>query len=80
MRALRFNLLRGGSGGLDHLELMARRDHECVGWHIEIYADSSRLEELALLIKSLPQVSIDHLGLTKSGLSLLLGLAEHGAL
>lgn len=78
VRALRFNLQRGGSEGLDQLERFARRVHECVGWHVELYADSSHLGECASLIKSLPCISVDHLGLSKTGLPILLDLAEHG--
>ena len=39
---------------------------------------SSHLRECASLITSLPCVSVDHLGLSKAGLPILLDLAEHG--
>lgn len=78
VRALRFNLRRGGSEGLEQLDRMARRVFDCVGWHTELYMDSRHLDECVSVIRNLPLVSIDHLGLSKHGLALLLNLAEHG--
>jgi predicted TIM-barrel fold metal-dependent hydrolase len=78
VRALRFNLKRGGSEDVAHLEAMARRVHEVVGWHVELYADSAELAGLYGTLVSLPAVSIDHLGLTGTGLNILLKLAENG--
>ncbi|MET0103336.1 MAG: amidohydrolase family protein [Sedimenticola sp.] len=76
--ALRFNLRRGGSEGARHLEQMARRVHEMVGWHVELYIDSRELQAFHPLLISLPRVSIDHLGLSKDGLAILLKLVEQG--
>lgn len=78
VRAIRFNLRRGGSEDVMHLDRMARRVHELVGWHVELYADSERLAELYSSIVSLPSVSIDHLGLSEGGMELLLRLVEKG--
>ena len=79
VRAVRFNLRRGGSAGLDQVEAMARRVYEVAGWHVEFYADAAALEPHLPLLKSLPQIAVDHLGLTAQGLTNLLKLAGHGA-
>jgi predicted TIM-barrel fold metal-dependent hydrolase len=78
VRALRFNLKRGGSEDVHHLEAMARRVHELVGWHVELYVDSRELEGLYDMLVSLPSCSVDHLGLAKEGFGTLLRLAERG--
>jgi len=78
VRAVRFNLKRGGSEDVKHLDSMARRVHETVGWHIELYADAKDLGDLYETLVALPAVVIDHLGLSKEGLPLLLKMAEHG--
>jgi predicted TIM-barrel fold metal-dependent hydrolase len=78
VRALRFNLQRGGSEEVAQLDRMARRVHDLVGWHVELYADASTLAGLRRTLLALPAVSIDHLGLTRVGLPTLLQLAERG--
>ena len=78
IRALRFNLKRGGSEQLDQLESLAMRVHEQVGWHAELYIDSRELAGLEQRLRRLPALSIDHLGLSQDGLPSLLRLAEHG--
>lgn len=78
VRAVRFNIRRGGSEDMRHLEKMAHRIHELVGWHIELYVDSRELADLFETLVSLPAVSIDHLGLSKAGFPTLLRLAEKG--
>jgi predicted TIM-barrel fold metal-dependent hydrolase len=78
VRAVRFNVKRGGSEEIHHLESMARRVHELVRWHIELYVDSTELADLFETLVSLPAVSIDHLGLSKAGFPTLLKLAEMG--
>lgn len=78
VRALRFNLKRGGSEQLDQLESLARRVYDCVGWHSELYIDSRELAPLRERLLRLPALSIDHLGLSHEGLPTLLRLAEHG--
>lgn len=78
VRALRFNLKRGGSEEVAHLDALARRVHEVVGWHVELYVDSAELAGLYGTLTALPAVSIDHLGLSGTGLNTLLKLAEKG--
>ena len=78
VRAVRFNLKRGGSGDERHLDDMARRVHELAGWHVELYVDARELDGLFETLVELPAVSIDHLGLSKEGFGTLLRLAERG--
>jgi len=78
VRAVRFNLKRGGSEGLQHLDPLARRVYELARWHVELYIDAKDLGELYPTVAALPAVSIDHLGLSREGLPLLLKLAERG--
>ena len=78
VRAVRFNVKRGGSEDIRHLEKFARRVHQLVGWHTELYVDSNELADLFDTLVSLPAVSIDHLGLSKAGFPTLLKLAERG--
>lgn len=78
VRGIRFNVKRGGSEDIRHLDAMARRVHELAGWHTELYVDSTDLAALYPVLSELPAVSIDHLGLSKAGFSDLLRLAEKG--
>jgi predicted TIM-barrel fold metal-dependent hydrolase len=78
VRAIRFNLKRGGSEGIENLERFAKRVYETVGWHIELYVDSKDLADLHQILSALPSVCIDHLGLSGEGLSNLLLLVEKG--
>jgi len=78
VRAVRFNLKRGGSEGVERLDDLARRVHEIAGWHVELYIDSRHLTELYCILVALPSVSIDHLGLSRAGFDTLLKLVEHG--
>ncbi len=78
VRAVRFNLKRGGSEEVNHLDSLARRVHELVGWHVELYVDSRELAALYSVLIALPAVSIDHLGLSSEGFSTLLKLVENG--
>jgi predicted TIM-barrel fold metal-dependent hydrolase len=79
VRALRFNLRRGGPQAVRHLDSMARRAHEVVGWHVELYADSTELAEIYATLRALPSVSIDHLGLSRAGFGTVRRLVEQGA-
>ena len=79
VRAVRFNIQRGGFESPENLERLAKRVHEIAGWHAELYASSDRLAELEVMLGRLPSLSIDHLGLSSSGLGTLLGLVEKGA-
>lgn len=78
VRAVRFNLKRGGSEDVRNLDRVARRIHELLGWHVELYIDSKDLADLYSALITLPAVSIDHLGLSKEGFGTLLKLAERG--
>ena len=78
VRAVRFNLRRGGSEKVEFLEPVAKRVHELVNWHVELYVDSRDLSELFDTLVSLTAVSIDHLGLSREGFNILLKLAEQG--
>lgn len=78
VRAVRFNLKRGGSETIENLESMARRVYELAGWHVELYVDAQELPGLYRTLTSLPAVSIDHLGLSKEGFTVLLKLVERG--
>ncbi|KAB1642713.1 amidohydrolase family protein [Gulosibacter chungangensis] len=79
VRAVRFNVARGGSADLDELERLTRRVHELAGWHAELYIDARSIDEdLSRRIAALPSVSIDHLGMHEDGLPNLLRLVEQG--
>ena len=78
VRAVRFNLKRGGSEEVTYLDSLARRVHELVGWHVELYVDARELASLYPVLVALPSVSIDHLGLSADGFSTLLKLVENG--
>lgn len=78
VKALRFNIKRGGSEDLSKLDYLARRVYDLVGWHSELYIDSKDLPEITATIESLPAISIDHLGLSEEGLPHLLRLADQG--
>jgi len=79
VRAVRFNIARGGSEQIHHLPTMAQRIFDLVGWHVELYVRSCDLPELYPVLIALPSVSIDHLGLTREGFPTLLKLVERGA-
>lgn len=78
VRAVRFNLFRGGSAGLADLDRLARRVHDLAGWHVELYVDAATLGDDWQKIARLPRASIDHLGMSADGLEILLRLAERG--
>lgn len=78
VRAVRFNLRRGGSEEVAHLDRLARRVYELAAWHVELYVDSRELPHLEGTLARLPAVSIDHLGLSREGFPHLLRLVERG--
>ena len=78
VRAVRFNVARGGSEHISRLDGMARRIHDRHGWHVELYIDARELPALFDTLVALPAVAIDHLGLHREGLKHLLWLAERG--
>lgn len=79
VRAVRFNLYRGGSAGVEDLDRLARRVHDVAGWHAELYVDASTIGPMFETLANLPRVSIDHLGMTQAGLPKLIELAARGA-
>jgi predicted TIM-barrel fold metal-dependent hydrolase len=78
VRAVRFNVKRGGSEALGHLEALAKRVHDIARWHVELYIDSKDLTGTHHTITRLPSVSIDHLGLSGIGFKSLINLVEKG--
>jgi predicted TIM-barrel fold metal-dependent hydrolase len=78
VRAVRFNVRRGGSAGIQDLASMAQRVYDLVRWHAELYIDSKDLDAIYDTLVKLPRISIDHLGLSKAGFPTLLKLAERG--
>ena len=78
VRAVRFNIRRGGSATLDQIEPLGRRVFDLAGWHVELYIDAADLPELMPVLSGLPKASIDHLGLSEAGLPHLLRLVERG--
>lgn len=78
VRALRFNIQRGGSEDVSKLDYFARRVHDLVGWHSELYIDAKKIPDIAERIERLPAISVDHLGLSEAGLPHLLKLVDKG--
>lgn len=78
IKALRFNVRRGGSEDLSKLDYFARRVHDLAGWHSELYIDAKELPEIQSIVEKLPAVSVDHLGLSEEGLPHLLKLVDNG--
>jgi predicted TIM-barrel fold metal-dependent hydrolase len=78
VRAVRFNLYRGGSVTLGDVDTLARRVHEVAGWHSEFYLDAAGLPELEFMLAALPQISIDHLAMSDDASGALLRLVETG--
>ena len=79
VRAVRFNLRRGLHPDLAAIDRLARRVDVLTGWHAEFYLDASDLPELMWVLRTLPRLVIDHLGLTREGLPHLLSLVAQGA-
>lgn len=79
IRAVRFNLKRGGSEKLAKMEYLSNKLFDQFGWHTELYVDSRDLNEIAGTLQNIPQYSIDHLGLSKQGIPDLLNTVENGA-
>ena len=78
VRAVRFNLKRGGSEEIGQLESMAQRVYQLFRWHVELYVDARQLGDLKSVLLRLPAVSIDHLGLSREGLPDIQSLLEKG--
>ena len=80
VRAVRFNLYRGGSATLDDVDTLARRVHDVAGWHSEFYLDAADFAELEPILAPLPQISIDHLAMSDDTHGTLLRLVESGTM
>jgi predicted TIM-barrel fold metal-dependent hydrolase len=78
VRAVRFNLFRGQIDSVDDIVAMARRVHSLAGWHSELYADAAALKPHVGTLSKLPQISVDHLGMTEAGVPVLLDLVAAG--
>jgi predicted TIM-barrel fold metal-dependent hydrolase len=78
VRAVRFNLYRGGSATLTDVDSLARRVHDLAGWHSEFYLDAGDLADLEPTLAALPQVSVDHLGMSDDPSGALLRLVDSG--
>ena len=79
IRAVRFNLYRGGSEKINKLLYFAKRIYDLCGMHIELYISGEQIIEYFDVLSQLPKFSIDHLGLTKEGSQHVLKLVEKGA-
>lgn len=78
VRAARFNLFRGRIDSVDDIVALASRVHSVAGWHAELYADAAMLKPHVGKLSKLPQLSIDHLGMTEAGVPVLLDLVAAG--
>ena len=78
MRAVRFNVFRGRIDNVDDIVALATRCHAVAGWHSEIYADAASLKPHVDKLSKLPQLCIDHLGMTEAGVPVLLDLVAAG--
>lgn len=78
IRAIRFNIYNGLVMKPSELESMAKRVYEIAGWHVDLHISSSLLDDYTPLLKKLPAITIDHLGLTQKGFDALLHLVEMG--
>jgi predicted TIM-barrel fold metal-dependent hydrolase len=78
VRAMRFNLFRGQIDSVDDIVATATRVHAVAGWHAELYVDAAALKPHVGKLAKLPQISIDHLGMTAAGVPVLLDLVAAG--
>ncbi len=78
VRAVRFNLFRGRLDSVDDIVAMAMRVHAIAGWHAEMYVDAAALQPHVATLSKLPQLCIDHLGMTAAGVPVLLELVAAG--
>jgi predicted TIM-barrel fold metal-dependent hydrolase len=78
VRAVRFNLARGTAPDRPTLTALARRVHDRHGWGCELYVDSGDLAGLTPVLRDLPRVGIDHLGMSDRDQPALLRLVERG--
>ena len=78
VRAVRFNVFRGRIDSVDDIVALAMRCHSVAGWHSEIYADAAALQPHVAKLSKLPELCIDHLGMTQAGVPVLLDLVAAG--
>jgi predicted TIM-barrel fold metal-dependent hydrolase len=78
VRAVRFNVFRGRIDSVDDIVALATRCHSVAGWHSEIYADAAALAPHVGKLSKLPQICVDHLGMTEAGVPALLDLVAAG--
>ena len=78
IRAVRFNVFRGRIDSVDDIVALATRVHAVAGWHSEIYADAAALAPHVDKLAKLPQLCVDHLGMTETGVPALLDLVAAG--
>ncbi|MAD54113.1 MULTISPECIES: amidohydrolase [unclassified Idiomarina] len=78
IRGVRVNLKRGVHRDIEGIVEFGRRIWDLAGWHLEIYVDSRELDDMVPTLLKLPKLSVDHLGMAKSGLSQVRRLAEGG--
>jgi predicted TIM-barrel fold metal-dependent hydrolase len=78
VRAVRFNVFRGRIDSVDDIVALATRVHAVAGWHSEIYADAAALKPHIDRLARLPQLCVDHLGMTEEGIPALLDLVAAG--
>jgi predicted TIM-barrel fold metal-dependent hydrolase len=78
IRAVRFNVFRGRIDNVDEIVALATRAHSVAGWHSEIYADAAALAPHVDKLSKLPQLCVDHLGMTEAGVPVLLDLVAAG--
>ncbi|MDY0779770.1 amidohydrolase family protein [Tenacibaculum sp. IB213877] len=76
--AVRFNLKRGGSETINNMVVLSNKLYHEYNWHTELYVDSAHLKELKSKLLQLPSFSLDHLGLTKKGLTDIYFWAKKG--
>ncbi len=79
VRGLRFNVFRGRIDSVDDIVALATRTHNVGKWHAEIYADAAALRPHVAKLSKLPQIVIDHMGMTEQGLPVILDLVDSGA-
>ncbi len=75
---VRFNLKRGGSEKKTELERLSNQLYDQFGWHTELYVDAVDLAGLKSTLTNIPKFSIDHLGLSNTGLNDLYYWVEKG--
>lgn len=79
VRALRCNVFRGAAPDWKEITCLADRLWELARWHMEFYIDAASLQAALHHLECMPQIVIDHLGMSTEALPSLLQLAAKGA-